>query len=191
MRQRIAILGWGSLLWEGGVEFDTRRDDWQLDGPELKLEFSRVSTSRLGALTLVIDKTHGGKNTVAWCLSKRLLPADALADLRCREATQVQNIHSVAASAEIPDDRTARKIWIWAKRKKLDFVVWTGLPSNFEAEVKVPFSPDRGIAYLQQLLPEGKAKAAEYIWRAPEFIITPLRSAMEFEPWFTRPPAAL
>lgn len=47
MPPQIALLGWGSLLWEGGAEFDRGHDEWRLDGPELKLEFSRVSTSRL------------------------------------------------------------------------------------------------------------------------------------------------
>ena len=51
---KIAILGWGSLLWEGGQEFERWHDAWHNDGPSLKLEFSRVSESRLGALTLVI-----------------------------------------------------------------------------------------------------------------------------------------
>lgn len=56
---RIAILGWGSLLWEGGQEFDTWHGPWQYDGPTLKLEFSRVSKKRLGALTLAeLDQLH-------------------------------------------------------------------------------------------------------------------------------------
>jgi len=68
---RIAILGWGSLLWEGGPEFDSWHGPWQYDGPTLKLEFSRVSKKRLRALTLVIDSEHGTETAVAWCLAKR------------------------------------------------------------------------------------------------------------------------
>jgi len=48
MPPRVAILGWGSLLWEGGSAFDKWHDDWRCDGPILNLEFSRVSASRLG-----------------------------------------------------------------------------------------------------------------------------------------------
>jgi hypothetical protein len=54
MPPKIAILGWGSLLWEGGAEFDRWHDEWRLDGPVLRLELSRVSSRRLDALTLVI-----------------------------------------------------------------------------------------------------------------------------------------
>src|SRR5262245_19864397 len=88
----VAILGWGSLLWEDGGDFDRWHGPWQFDGPTLKLEFSRISETRLGALTLVIDADHGALTTVAWSLSKRKLAADAVADLRCREGTQLHNI---------------------------------------------------------------------------------------------------
>jgi hypothetical protein len=40
---KIAILGWGSLLWDKRPEFDEQHDEWQFDGPKLKIEFSRVS----------------------------------------------------------------------------------------------------------------------------------------------------
>src|SRR5256885_15588809 len=63
MQPKIAILGWGSLLWEGGADFDRHHEDWQFDGPTLRLEFSRMSPSRLGALTLVIDPLHGSPAT--------------------------------------------------------------------------------------------------------------------------------
>ncbi len=56
---RIAILGWGSLLWDKRPDFDEQHDDWQFDGPVLPLEFCRVSSSRGGVLTLVIDPVHG------------------------------------------------------------------------------------------------------------------------------------
>jgi len=53
---KIAILGWGSLLWDASdAEFDSLHDEWKTDGPVLKLEFSRKSASRLNALTLVIE----------------------------------------------------------------------------------------------------------------------------------------
>jgi len=61
---------------------------------------------------------------------------------------------------------------------------WTALESNFEKEVKKPFSVDAAVAYVKTLSRPGKAKAAEYVWRAPEFVQTPVRSALEQEPWF-------
>ncbi|MHC2302867.1 hypothetical protein [Rhizobium mongolense] len=56
---RIAILGWGSLIWDQRPEFDMHHKGWLRGGPVLMLEFSRISESRKSALTLVIDNTHG------------------------------------------------------------------------------------------------------------------------------------
>ncbi len=187
MPPQTAILGWGSLLWEGGAEFDRWHDDWRFDGPSLKLEFSRVSSSRLGALTLVIDPQHGAATLVAWCLSKRKDPADAAADLRCREGCAVKYLARLslpAAPDAQPEFPGTADIAAWAAARKLDAVIWTALPSNFTSEVNQPFTVHEAIAYLKRLSAPAKVKAAEYIWRAPEFVRTPLRKAVEREPWF-------
>lgn len=184
----IAILGWGSLLWEGGADFDRWHDDWRFDGPSLNLEFSRVSSSRLGALTLVIDPKHGSSTTVAWCLSKRPDPSDALADLRCREGCLIKSITrlDVQTATSSPQDAAISEIASWAKAHRIDVVIWTALKPNFEDRVKRPFSVDEAIAYLQNLEIPAKVKAAEYVWRAPYFVRTNLRSALETEPWFSQ-----
>jgi hypothetical protein len=183
---KIAILGWGSLLWEGGSEFDALHETWQYDGPSLKIEFSRVSATRLGALTLVIDEKHGSATTVAWCLSKRAKIEDAAADLRCREGTTNENIKVLVLDGEPFDAAKQNPIETWAREKKLDAVVWTGLKGNFSEKVKEPFSVKAALAYLQKLPPAGKAKAAEYVWRAPEFVKTALRAELQQEPWFSK-----
>ncbi len=185
---KIAILGWGSLLWDNRAEFDQWHESWQHDGPTLKLEFSRVSTSRLNALTLVIDEIHGTPTVVAWCFSKRANPDDAVCDLRCREGTTLKNIGrvDVAQQAASSDHtRAPGSIISWAWGKGLDVVVWTALKSNFEEKTGHPFSVDAAMSHLRALTPKGKAKAAEYIWRAPDFVQTPLRAALEKEPWFS------
>ncbi len=187
---RIGILGWGSLLWEGGREFDVWHDPWQDDGPYLKIEFSRISQRRLGALTLVIDPEHGSVTTVAWCLSRRERLEDAICDLRCREDTTTENIGRarVDGQAASPDPTEIEgPIVIWARSKRLDAVVWTALKSNFAKKANRPFSVNDVVAYVKTLCPAGKAKAAEYVWRAPEFVQTPVRSALQQEPWFADP----
>lgn len=187
MPLQTAILGWGSLLWEGGYEFDRWHDDWRYDGPSLKLEFSRVSSSRLGALTLVIDPEHGIATTVAWCQSKRKDPDDAVADLRCREGCAfkyVARLNLPATHSDLPKIEGATEIAAWAATRALDVVIWTALQSNFDSEVKKPFTVQEAIAYLKRLPAPAKAKAAEYIWCAPKFVRTALRKAVEEEPWF-------
>ncbi len=183
------MLGWGSLLWDSRREFDQWHEPWQYDGPTLKLEFSRVSTSRLGALTLVIDEIHGTPTVVAWCLSKRGNPDDAVCDLRSREGTTLNNIGRVDVAQQVESsDHGAAQAFIvsWAREKRLEVVVWTALESNFEQKTGHPFLVDAAICYLRGLTAERKAKAAEYIRRAPDFVRTRLRAALERESWFSR-----
>jgi hypothetical protein len=185
----IAILGWGSLLWDKQEQFDTCHEPtWHPDGPILPLEFSRISGTRGGALTLVIDEPNGAPCTVSYCFSKRRCLEDAKADLRCREGTILRCIGEYEkASDKLPEENqaSAQVIKDWAASKgNVGAVVWTSLQSNFERTHGSPFSVSAAITHLTNLLPEHKAKAAEYIWRTPEFVQTPLRSAVQTAPWF-------
>jgi hypothetical protein len=185
---KIAILGWGSLLWEGGADFDRWHGPWKHDGPILKLEFSRVSEKRLKALTLVIDTENGIETTVAWCLSKRPTLADAMCDLRSREGTTLDNIGRVTIAPEAKASNcglTEDAIAAWARTQNVDAIIWTDLKSNFQQKTTQPFSVGAVVSHLKTLTPEGKVKAAEYIWRAPEFVKTPVRTALQREPWFS------
>jgi hypothetical protein len=69
MAGEIAILGWGSLQWRS-------------DGPALRIEFSRISKTRNGALTLAIDAGNPVPVQVSWCLSSRTDIGEAVEDLR-------------------------------------------------------------------------------------------------------------
>jgi hypothetical protein len=184
-RSEIAILAWGSLIWEARPEFDEQHgQNWRWDGPTLKVEFSRISTTRQGALTLVIDNKNGVDTTVAWCLSKRQRIEDAICDLRCREGTTVKNIGCVRHTADSSASQSPI-ITAWASGKNLDAVIWTALESNFNADGRPDFSVSAAVEHIKRLDPCGKAKAAEYIWRAPAFVKTPLRDALQIEQWFS------
>jgi hypothetical protein len=185
---RIAILGWGSLLWDKHPVFDSQHDRWKKAGPLLKLEFSRISRSRCNALTLVIDEDDGELNTVSYSISKRLKLIDAMCDLRCREGTTIQNIGYYSASNgsnRCRNPQALKSIITWCKKKQMTDVVWTDLKSNFTKK-KGSLFVDAAITYIQTVLTaEGKSKAAEYIWRAPTFVNTPLRRALQTPPWFS------
>lgn len=187
MAAQIAILGWGSLLWDYRPEFDQHHDAWQFDGPEIKLEFSRVSQSRRGALTLVIDPKKGAACRVAYALSKRKDPEDAICDLRSREGTSRTNIGFFFAEGsryQARDPSSLEAVRVWAKVKKLDGVVWTDLDSNFEKVCGRSFEVDVALVHIKSLDAEAKSLAAEYVWRAPGFVDTPLRRALQAQPWF-------
>ncbi len=186
---KIAILGWGSLLWDKRPEFDEQHEDWQPDGPFLKIEFSRVSKTRNDALTLVLDAKNGTSCQVAYALSKRKKPDDAICDLRSREGTILKNIGYYFADdsrKQSHEEENLKSIQGWAIEKKIDVVAWADLESNFQEKSKCnkPFSVENALNHIQALNSEGKAKAAEYVWRAPAFVNTPLRMALESQPWF-------
>ncbi len=187
---QIAFLGWGSLIWEPNFAFDKWHEAWNLDGPSLPLEFSRVSSTRLGALTLVIDRKHGQATTVLYCLSKRKNLDDAIEDLRRREGTALKNIGFIAkqgAAHRARDKESKEAISNWLSEKPgLSAAVWTDLESNFETVRGKQFSIDSAVDYLQGLDVAAKVKAAEYVWRAPSSVKSSLRETLEVEPWFRR-----
>jgi hypothetical protein len=184
---RTVILGWGSLLWDAQPDFDDQHEAWELDGPELPIEFSRISRSRGGALTLVLDTEHGAKSTVAYASSKRRNPDDAICDLRSREGTTRSNIGFSFANGGMYQARSETMLALirtWAASKQVDVVVWTDLQSNFQKICGLPFSVDAAMAHLQALDVQAKAEAATYVRRAPAFVRTPLRAALQSMPWF-------
>lgn len=192
----IAILAWGSLIWDDNwPEFDKQRGDWLKDGPILPLEFSRVSASRDKALTLVIDTVNGSDCKVMYAESRRTNPDDAIADLRDREGTIMNHMGFYLAK-----DPTRKcvppvppSIPVWASGKKIEVVVWAGMPSNFPeknaVKASTKFSVEAAVTHLQNITPKGKAAAAEYVWRAPKLVVAPLRTRLEAEPWFEKPKA--
>ena len=187
MTTQIAILGWGSLLWDSRPNFDENHGPWQLAGPNLKVEFSRISESRSGALTLVVDSDNGSPCRVAYAISKRREPEDAICDLRSREGTVRKNIgiyYSDGTQGQSKNPATLAAVIPWAEKLGLDVVVWTDLATNFKEQTKLEFSVQNAIAHLQTLDAKAKVSAVEYVWRAPEFITTPLRATLEVQPWF-------
>jgi hypothetical protein len=154
----------------------------------MKIEFSRVSKKRIGALTLVIDREHGVPISVAWCLSRRSIIEDAISDLRCREETTIKNIGRIFVGlheAWREGTEEEKAIISWGRRKEIDVVIWTALKSNFKEKTGQLFSVEMAVSYVKTLTPEGKMKAVEYVLHAPNFVQTPVRAALQQEPWFS------
>ena len=55
--------------------------------------------------------------------------------------------------------------------------MWTALPSTFEEVAQRSFSVEAAILYLKALIEPAKSHALEYLRRAPEEVVTPLRKA--------------
>jgi hypothetical protein len=187
MSLRIAIISWGSLLWDPDSKFDRMHRGWIEDGPVLKIEFSQVDPAADGGLTLVIDSQHGAPCRTYYALSNRQRPETALQDLSRREGVPNKAIGFVSLltfRSRGHDPASVQKIALWARQHRIDVALWTDCPSNFSRRCHRPFSVSAAIAHLQGLSPQAKVEIAEYVWRAPATVDTPLRRALQGPPWF-------
>ncbi len=185
---QIAVIGWGSLIWcPDSLQITTK---WSPDGPELPVEFARIS--RDGRLTLVI---HPGSRKVKtyWALSAFGTIKDACENLRVREGTAAHLVDVLQASdnhdEEMPGSRNAVLAWLKGKRD-LDAAIWTAIKSNWEERRGIAFSQDDAKRYLSELKCKrddavlSYDRACEYIQNAPEQIRTALRDLLEDSPDF-------
>lgn len=174
---RIAVIGWGSLIWQRrNLDIEGR---WHTTGPSLPIEFARRSEN--GRLTLVILDGVDVQRTY-WALS-RLDTLDAARDnLRQREGTTLSNIHWTTRAAVHRDELAAPLIQGWlSTHSELDAAIWTGLSATFIAQD----AADHAVAYLTKLDPNSEAfrLAHEYVTNAPPQIQTRVRQAMRDHGW--------
>lgn len=179
MPTRIAILGWGSLIWDPKAL--PIKGGWQKGGPLLPIEFSRISNG--SRLTLVIDPEHGVPTKTRFALSSRFALDDAIEDLRFRENTKIHyigHLERTTVASSKGQQNTASvldEIEEWAELNGVDAVAWTNLPSNFEQHNGRPFSVPNAIDFFRSLPESEKNAAFEYIANAPDEVDTPFRKA--------------
>lgn len=176
---RIAIIGWGSLVWAPGdlaIEYPFQPTDLCLN-----LEFARRSSD--GRLTLVLDPQIGVPCQVfATRYDGDNLNA-AIRSLRFRERVRSKewigyiNLKAGTHRAEAVefDPASVTAIEQWARRHKWDAVIWTALRTNFPA----PFSPEAAVRHLEALWPHELHKALDYVRNTPPQVKTPVREAVE------------
>lgn len=172
---KIAILGWGSLIWEPkDLNFDSSFG-WRTDGPVLPIEFSRISND--GRLTLVI--TADGTNVpTLFTTSEAGSLQEAIRNLSQRERSPISKIGFYEKSTNrcYPKDFLyCQNIKSWIVATDFDAVIWTNLAENWKEK-----TADR-IVYLRNLENDKMSIAKTYINNAPEQIKTTLRVKIEQE----------
>lgn len=182
---RIAMLGWGSLVWNPG---EMRiADRWHFDGPSIPIEFARISkgsTPNKERLTLVI---HEGAREipVLWAMLKNEDVGSAISDLAKREGCKPESIGYIICDTRQSNCRVVsglkESILAWALSKRLDAVIWTDLPSNFLERTGMLLTEYNLRNYLRRLRASGNTEAIEYVRNAPGQIKTALREVIEKE----------
>jgi len=179
----IAILGWGSLIWDPrNLEIDKSegRTGWFDDGPMLPIEFARISNDE--RLTLVIVPGNKDVQTL-YAISKFNELDHAILDMAIREGCAKSKIGSYVKADRkfksiFTDIQTNIEYWINSK-EEIEAVIWTDLPENFQKKVKLPLTKENTINYLIQLLPHKQSLAEQYIRRAPAIVKTTIRETIE------------
>lgn len=172
---KIAVLGWGSLIWNpkrNSGALNLADDKWFSDGPELPVEFARISRDK--RLTLVLFPS-GEKVPVLWAMMAPNNLEEAIDNLRKVEGIPAYskdrigyvNLQSGGQRSSVVAD-IADEIRRWGYMKKVEAVIWVDLPPKFEEETGTEFTEDNVISYLNNLANHSKKKAEEYIIRAPK-----------------------
>ena len=178
---KIAILGWGSLIWlPKDLKFDTN-SGWKENGPVLPIEFARISKD--GRLTLVITPNGTDVPTLYAVSSFDSLDL-AVLNLAVREGSGRKSIgyYDKTKDEFSPIDFSLKEnIKKWIQTTDFDGVIWTNLSENWEIrnEEKVvikTIDPNDRIEYLQNLKGPESALAEEYIRNTPKQIATKYRN---------------
>lgn len=187
---KIAILGWGSLIWQPKTLAFDKEKEWKYNGPMLPIEFTRISND--GRLTLVIDNDAQKIQTFyAVSLYKEL--DEAVLDLAIREGGTRKSIgyynqKTDKFKPESFNDDLKQNIRVWTKSKSFDAVIWTNLGRKFKDKIGLDYNSDNVIKYLKTLPENIKIIAEEYIRKAPKQIQTPIRKEIEEKLGWTHMP---
>lgn len=173
--QRIACIGWGSLVWDPR-DLPIRRK-WFNDGPLLPVEFLRQSKD--GRLTLVLDKSGTSVRSL-WTLMDSDDLQTAVVALRVREGIKEENRHWISSwSSGDKSPELIPNLPAWATANGLTGVIWTALPPKFGGKDNTAPSKKQAIAYLLTLQGTKRDLAEQYIRMAPQQIDTTYRRSFE------------
>lgn len=176
---KIGIIAWGSLIYDSSI-LKIADDKWFNDGPEIPIEFARISKNN--RLTLVIYPAFDKVKTY-YSLSSLGNLEEAIKNLAEREGTDIKNIGYInfktgESRSKKMEPELKKNISIWNIAKNLDAIIWTDLNENFIAKLKHQFSLETSIRYLDSLSDEDFMLAKEYIINAPNQTQTRNRNAL-------------
>lgn len=182
---KIAILAWGSLLWQPKDLHFNEEIGWSENGPFLPIEFARISKD--GRLTLVITQ-NGTEVKTYFAISNYDNLEEAVLNLAVRESSGRGQIGSYDKSESTFSQEVFFKnnILEWINSTDIDAVIWTNLGEkwNFKDDnsgLSGTIIPNERIDYLQSLKGNKSALAEEYIRRTPLQIQTHWRNLIDKE----------
>ncbi|MBK5214481.1 MAG: hypothetical protein JJE55_12565 [Flavobacteriaceae bacterium] len=179
---KIAILGWGSLVWNPkSLQYNTNCG-WQKDGPMLPLEFSRISKDF--RLTIVLEPTAQLVQSL-YAISTNTTMEEAILNLAVREGSARNAIGYFGKSNNKSHPESFKYIenikeWL-AIHPEIEAVIWTNLNANWKEAGRLKSKKQDRIEHLKALDGPTKAIAEEYIRKTPIQIATNFRKEIEKE----------
>lgn len=184
---KIAVIGWGSLIWNPKDLniIDKNPESWKNDGPELPIEFSRISID--GRLTLVISDEKDIKCVkTLWNYYNGNNLKVAKKDLVKREGCDVDEIGVLSLNQKkYSENNTNLKLKKWldiiGTQYKIESIVWANLQSNFADKGYTKTIEENIFNYLNTLKdkPDIWEVTKNYILKTPSQIQTQYRSEIE------------
>ena len=147
----IYYIAWGSLLWNfKSLKIET---EWTKSNIKFPLNFSRISDNGNGRLTLVIDKT-GEMNNIYYAKTAFSNLNIAINKLKSREKTSNKNIGFInittnTVRTSLLDERKVKELITFAKKNKIDGLIWTEITPNFNEIFGKPYSKENAIEYIE------------------------------------------
>ena len=166
---RIAVLGWGSLVWDPR-ELPIQRE-WFKDGPLVQIEFARQSKDN--RITLVLEENALPVRCL-WAIMNCTELEDAREALRKRErCPNLEDIHTWPKGQPLPN--LIHGLETWAASCSIEAVIWTGLPPTFKGKDAC----EQVLEHLIGLSGAERDDAEKYVRKAPQQIDTPYRRMIE------------
>ncbi|MEM7267616.1 MAG: hypothetical protein AAF401_00030 [Pseudomonadota bacterium] len=196
LKGRIAVIGWGSLIWDLDNLAPFVTGEWMMGpGPRLPFEFTRVSPKRKMGLAVCLDQVNGDPCQTNAILSIRDDIDQTAEELRARERAKIIDwigmVHPATGARRSSIPEVADIFEDWCAKTGAAGAVWTDLGGNFEEAIGEPFSVSRAISYLKTLSGESLEEAVRYIEYAPKATNTPLRRALADDEWWRSQAEAL
>ena len=171
----IVCLGWGSLIWNPGSL--PLENEWNSDGPQLPVEYTRVSGG--GRLTLVI--TEGAPAITTFWSRLSVSSVDHAIEALAQREGCAQAAIGFWTDGNMSRHTQAGRIATWAKDRNCVAAVWTALKPGFPHSRGEPLTCEQALSHLRILEGDERADAEEYIRRTPGQVRTPYRTAIEQE----------
>ncbi len=182
---KIAVLAFGSLLQPANRKnLSIVGNKFNSDGPEIPLEFTRISRKD-GQLKAVIDEKDGAPNKVCYAISKHGSIDKAFDELVKSEKIRPDFVSVVdiknkqTSEAAVRHSNTTMKIANWAKKNKIDVVLWNSLGKRFKDAIDIKFTPANAVSYLAKLPAKERDAAIKHIKSLP--IKTPVTDLIDKE----------